>query len=186
MSILSALEWLAGTRWSIALHESQYVWPLLESAHVLFLTLFVGTTVMLDLRLLGVGMRQVPASEFTSRLLPWTRVGFAIMIVTGGLLFTATPVAYYQSLFFRIKVLLLVTAGVNVWGFHSRIHRRVGEWDDAARPPRAARVAAIVSLMAWSGVVVAGRLVAYNWFACDLQPQPAFVNWAAGCVVPPR
>jgi hypothetical protein len=184
MSILAAFEWLAGTGWSVALHESQYVWPFLESAHVLCLTLFVGTAVMLDLRLLGVAMTRVPASEFTGRLLPWTKAGFAVMAITGGLLFTATPVTYYQSLFFRIKVLLLVAAGLNVWLFHSRIHRRIDAWDVATIPPRAARVAAVVSLVAWAGVVVAGRLVAYNWFACDLQPQPAFVNWAAGCVVP--
>lgn len=183
MSILAALEWLAGTRWSIALHESQYMWPFLESAHVLCLALFVGTAVMLDLRLLGVAMTGVPASEFTERLLPWTRGGFAIMVLTGGLLFTATPVTYYQSLFFRIKVIMLVVAGLNIAIFHSRIHRRIGEWGRDAVPPRAARVAAIVSLVAWSTVVISGRLVAYNWFACDLQPQSDFVNWASGCVV---
>ena len=183
MSLLSALEWLAGTRWSVALHESLYVWPFLESAHVLCLALFVGTAVMLDLRLLGVGMTHVPVSAFTGRLLPWTRFGFAVMVTTGVLLFTATPVTYYHSLFFRIKVILLAIAGFNVWFFHARTHRRVREWDAAEHPPRAARVAAIVSLVAWAGVVIAGRLVAYNWFECDLQPQSAFVNWAASCPV---
>ena len=77
-----------------------------------------------------------------------------------------------------------MAAGLNVWLFHSRVERRIDTWDLAAVPPRAARIAAVVSLVAWAGVVIAGRLVAYNWFACDLQPQPAFVNWAAGCVVP--
>lgn len=184
MSILGALEWLAGTRWSVALHESLHVWPLLESAHVLCLGLFVGTAAILDLRLLGVALPHVPASEVTGRLLPWTRAGFALMALTGGILFTATPVTYYTSLFFRVKVILLVVAGLNVWLFHSRIHRRVAEWDVALPTPRAARVAAVVSLSAWAGVIVAGRLVAYNWFACDLQPQPAFVNWASGCILP--
>jgi hypothetical protein len=185
VTILSALDWLASTQWSIALHESQYMWSLLETAHVLCLTLFVGTTAMLDLRLLGVAMTRVPASEFTARLLPWTRFGFAIMVITGVLLFSATPVTYYQSLFFRIKVILLLIAGFNVWYFHSRTHRSVRAWDLLATPPRAARVAAIVSLSSWSGVVIAGRLVAYNWFECGLRQQPAWINWAAGCVVPP-
>lgn len=184
MSILDVLEWLASTRWSVALHESQYMWPFLESVHVLCLTLFAGTAVMLDLRLLGLAMTQVPASEFTDRLLPWTRGGFAVMVLTGGLLFTATPVTYYQSLFFRIKVIMLLVAGLNIAIFHVRIHRRIAEWGLDVRPPRAARVAAIVSLVSWSAVIVAGRLVAYNWFACDLQPQSEFVNWASGCVVP--
>jgi hypothetical protein len=52
--------------------------------------------------------------------------------------------------------------------------------------PRGARVAAAVSLTLWAGIIVAGRMIAYNWFDCDIQPQPAFVNWAAGCVVAPR
>ena len=92
---------------------------------------------------------------------------------------------YYQNLFFRVKLILLVAAGLNIWLFHSRVHRTVQAWDTASRPPKAARIAAIVSLAAWAGVVVTGRMVAYNWFDCDLQPQSAFVNWAAGCVVPP-
>jgi hypothetical protein len=156
------LEWLATTRWSVALHESVYVWPLLESIHVLCLTLFVGTTAMLDLRLAGAAMTRIPASAFTQRLLPWTRAAFAIMVTTGVLLFTATPVTYYHSTFFRIKLALLAAAGVNVWFFHARTRRRIADWDSAAVPPAAARTAAIVSLAVWTGVVVAGRLVAYE------------------------
>lgn len=183
--ILSFLQWLGETPWSIALHESQYVWSVVETAHVVTLALFVGTAAALDVRLLGAAMVQVPASEFTSRLLPWTRAGFAVMVLTGGLLFYATPITYYQSLFFRVKMLLLCVAAVNIWYFHGRTHRGIASWNVGGRPPRAARIAAIVSLVSWSGIVVAGRLVAYNWFACDIQPQPAFVNWASGCVVPP-
>lgn len=175
------LEWLGNTPPSIALLESLYVWPLLESTHVLSLMLFVGTTAMMDLRLLGVTFKSVPASEFTLRMLPWTRIGFAIMVVTGVLLFYASPVRYYHNFFFRIKFFLLLLAGGNVWYFHSRIHREIGKWDVAPVPPKAAKVAAGVSLFAWAAVVIAGRLTAYNWFDCDIQPQPAFINWAAGC-----
>lgn len=162
MSILSVLQWLAATRWSVALHESAYVWPLLESTHVLCLALFAGTAVMLDLRLLGVAMTRIPASGFTQRLLPWTRGAFVIMVVTGVLLFTATPVDYYRNLSFRIKLILMAAAGLNVWFFHTRTRRRIAAWGVAATPPTAARVAAIVSLAAWTGVVIAGRLVAYE------------------------
>ena len=183
MTILSLLDWLARTPWSIALHESQYVWPFTESLHVLTLAWFVGCAVILDLRLLGVAFNAVPVSEVTDRVLPFTRAGFAVMVTTGVMLFYATPVSYYQSIFFRIKVVLLVVAGINVFVFHSRTQRTVADWDLADRPPRAARVAAIVSLVAWTGVVVTGRLIAYNWFSCDIQPQSAFINWAAGCVV---
>lgn len=183
--VLSWAQWVGDLPTSIALRESLYVWPLLESAHVLTLMLFAGTAAMLDLRLLGVTFKGVPATEFTDRLLPWTRVAFAVMTLTGALLVYANPVRYYFNLFFRLKLLLLVLAGLNIWWFHSRTHRTIGAWNLAARPPRAARVAAIVSLAAWTGVIVTGRMVAYNWFDCDLQPHSAFVNWAAGCIVPP-
>jgi len=177
------LEWMGNTPWSVALLESYYVWPLVESTHVLTLALFVGTAVMMDLRLVGVAFPGVPASAFTKRLLPWTRFGFALMVVTGLLLFYSSPLRYYHNLFFRVKTVLLVVAGLNIWLFHSRIHASIGEWEDALRPPRAARVAGLISLVVWTGVVFSGRLVAYNWFECDIQPQPAVVNWVAGCQV---
>jgi hypothetical protein len=180
------MEWLASTRPSIALHESLYVYPLIESTHVLALGLFVGLAVILDLRLLGLVLRRVPASEALARLLPWTKAGFVVMAITGVLLFYAIPVRTYQNIFFRVKIAMLVLAGLNVWLFHSRVERRVAEWDLAPVAPPAARVAAVISLILWAGIVVAGRMIAYNWFDCDIQPQPDFINWAAGCVVPSR
>jgi len=179
------LEWLASTRWSIDLHESLFMYPLVESSHVLSLTLFVGLTTMMDLRLLGLTLRHVPVSQVTARLLPWIRVGFGVMAFTGVLLFYAIPVRNYQNIFFRVKMVLLVLALINVWYFHTRTERTVDAWDLAARTPKAARVAAIASLVLWAGIVVSGRMIAYNWFDCDIQPQPALINWAAGCVVPP-
>jgi hypothetical protein len=185
VTLLSLLEWLASTRWSIDLHESLYMYPLVESTHVLSLTLFVGLTAMMDLRLLGLTMRAVPVSQVTTRLLPWIRIGFGVMMFTGVLLFYAIPVRNYQNIFFRVKMVLLVLAGINVWYFHTRTERTVDAWDLAARTPKAARVAAIASLVLWASVVVTGRMISYNWFDCDIQPQPALINWAAGCVVPP-
>jgi hypothetical protein len=182
--LLPLLQKLAETEWSVALHESLWVWPLVESTHVLTLTLFAGTAILFDLRLTGRVLPHVPASEVLARLFPWTRVGFAIMVATGLLLFYATPVRNYQNIFFRAKMVLMALAGLNVWLFHRGIYRRVQEWGDAALPPRPARLAGYASLVLWAGVIVCGRLIAYNWFDCDLQPQSAFVNWAAGCVVP--
>lgn len=177
------LQWLGETPASVALLESRYAWPLVESTHVVALGLFVGTTVMMDLRLTGAAFRKVPVSAFTGRLLPWTRIGFAVMATTGLLLFYSAPLRYYHNVFFRFKALVLAVAAVNVWVFHSGVHRRVREWDRDPVPPPAARLAGAVSLAAWATVVVAGRLIAYNWFDCDLQPQPGWVNWAAGCRV---
>lgn len=181
--MLRFVEWLDTHAWSTALHESLYMYPLIETTHVLTLCLFVGTVIMVDLRLLGVGFREVPISQMTARLLPYSVVGFAIMFVTGVLLFYAIPVRTYQSIFFRVKVMMLVIAAVNVWFFHRRVARDRQRWDTQPKPPLGARVSAMVSIAMWCGVIVAGRMIAYNWFDCDRTPQSSFVNWAAGCVV---
>jgi hypothetical protein len=173
------MQWLAGTRGSIALHESLYMYPIVESVHVLTLCLFVGMAAMLDLRLLGLAFRRIPASEVMRRLMPWTKAGFVIMMISGGLLFYAIPVRTYQNIFFRIKVVMLILAGINVWIFHRRIEPTIGEWDVSPIAPRGARVAAMLSLVLWAAIIVSGRMIAYNWFDCDIQPQPAFINWAA-------
>jgi hypothetical protein len=182
--LLNFLQKLAETEWSVALHESLWVWPLIESTHVLTLTLFAGTAMLFDLRLTGRALRSMPAATVYRRLLPWTQVGFALMVISGLLLFYATPVRNYQNIFFRTKMILMALAAANVWLFHRGIYRRVEQWGDAPVPPRAARLSGYASLVLWSGIIISGRLIAYNWFDCDIQPQPDFVNWAAGCVVP--
>jgi hypothetical protein len=181
--IHDALEWLGATPWSVALVESYYMWPLLESAHTLLIALFVGTAIMLDLRLMGVTFGGIPTSQFTERLLPWTRAGFALMVLTGLLLFYSAPVRYWYNIFFRFKVLLIVGAGLNIFLFHRGIYTRMRNWDHDPIPPRTARAAGLVSIVAWSMIVVSGRMIAYNWFDCDIQPQPGWVNTLAGCAV---
>ena len=185
MSLLAYAEWLAATEGSTALRESLFMYPLLESSHVLFLMLFVGMTVVWDLRLLGLAFTSVRVSEMNDRLLPLVRIGFGIMVVTGVLLFYAIPVRTYLSVWFRGKVIFLILAMINIWYFHAKVQPKSAEWDADARLPWVARRAGLASLILWGLIIVFGRFIAYNWFDCDIQPQSAFVNWFAGCVVPP-
>lgn len=180
MTLLPFCQWLASTPWSIALHESLFAYPLVETAHVLSLLLFVGSVSFVDLRLLGWTLRDVPVSEVTSRVLPWTVVGFGIAVVTGALLFYAIPVRTYLSIFFRVKVIMLLVAGVNAWLFHRYVQAGIG-WDSDPKPPLRARATGAISLLAWTAVIVMGRMIAYNWFDCDTGSQSGFIHWAAGC-----
>jgi hypothetical protein len=176
----SYLHWLADTSWSVALHESQYMYLIIESIHVLTLCLFVGMSVLFDFRLLGVTMTEIPASQVIRRLKPWMTFGFVIMVITGILLFYAIPVRSYHNVFFRVKMLMLCLAGFNAFIFHSRVERQIPEWDLDPVPPRAARRAGAASLVLWTLIVFSGRMIAYNWFDCD-KPQPAVVQTLAGC-----
>ncbi len=181
--ILSFCEWLAETPWSIALHESQYGYTLVESVHVWALCIFLSMAVLLDLRLLGWAFRDVPVSSMIRRILPWSKAGFVVMVISGALLFYGIPVRTYHSIFFRFKLILLVLAGVNAWWFHATVERSIFTWDASPGIPRRARLAGALSLAIWASIVVAGRMIAYNWFDCDRQPQSAIVNWAASCGV---
>ena len=180
--MLRLVEWLADTSFSIRLIESLYGYPIIESVHVWALFLFVGLAVMFDLRLLGLTMRSIPVAEVSRRLLPWTVAGFVIMVISGMLLFTAIPVRSYQNIFFRFKMVLMALAGLNVWIFHSRVYRRVETWNLSVPTPKAARVAGALSLALWIGIVFSGRMIAYNWFDCNRQPQPEIINFLTSCV----
>ena len=183
--MLWLFEWLESTRASRALIESELLWALIESVHVWTLPVFFGLTAILDLRLLGQILRKTPVTEASRRLLPWMTGSFAVLVVTGSLLFFAKPVRTYQSIWFRGKVIMLLLAGLNVWLFHSGVYKRVAEWN-IGLPPRRARIAAAVSLALWMGIIVFGRMIAYNWADCARQPQPALINLLAGCVVERR
>jgi hypothetical protein len=186
MSLLRFCEWLATTPGSIALHNSLYVYLVISTIHVVTLSVFVGTAVMLDLRLVGATMQRVPVSEVAARLRPWTAGGFLLMIVSGALLFYANPTPRYQNIFFRTKMVMLALAGVNAWVFHKTVYRSVAEWDVDPVPPRRARLAGGLAMVFWAAMIMSGRMIAYDWFDCRRQPQPAIVNVLAGCVTDSR
>ena len=166
MNLVRFVAWLGNTSWSIELHESRYVFLLVLMIHVLTLSVFVGTAVMIDLRLLGKTMTRVPVSQAVARLLPWSELGFAVMVVTGTLLFYAAPLDRYENIFFRVKMGALVLAVLNVWWFRRTAYRRVHEWDLDPIPPRRVRMVGALSLILLALIITAGRMMAYQdyWF----------------------
>ena len=181
--MLDFVIWLSETEWSIALHESLYLYPWIESTHVLSICLFFGTLLFVDLRLSGVVFNNISISEMNRKVLPLTLFGFLIMTVTGFLLFYAIPVRSYQNIFFRIKMLLIVFAGINAFLFHRRMSKEAITWDINSSIPNSMKNRAITSLVLWVTVVITGRMIAYNWFDCDMQPQPKWINTLTSCEV---
>jgi uncharacterized membrane protein SirB2 len=175
------MDWLAATPGSIALHESLHVYTWIETAHVLGIMLFAGTIALIDLRLLGLAFRPVPVSQMNAKILPWTVAAFVLMIATGLALFYAIPVRSFHSVWFRAKMLLMLAAGINVFLFHARVERDRDRWD-LGETPRGARVSSVISLVIWASVIITGRMIAYNWFDCDRQPQPEIINFLTSCV----
>jgi hypothetical protein len=159
MSLLEICQAIEQTAISSIVRESAF--PYVEGAHVLGLSLSVGTVMWFDLRLIGAAMRTRTVSDVFQDLKPWMFAGFTIMFVTGGLLFSAHATKAYTSGYFRAKLALLILAGVNTAIYHLTIDRRESEWGKAPVPPLQARVAGLLSLLVWFSVVAVGRLFAY-------------------------
>jgi hypothetical protein len=166
--------------WSEALLESLNMWELLEGSHLLGLLLFVGTILVVDLRLLGVIFRRTRVSVVSNAILPMTVFGFVFVVITGVALLFAKPLLYYHSIWFRLKMILLALAMLNILVFHSRIQKSQGVWDAEGVPPSKVRAAAAISLLGWLSVITCGRFIAYDWFECG-KPQSAFINTVEAC-----
>jgi len=162
VDLLELCRWLEDTWWATALRESGYAYPFVEGSHVMALALSVGAVLWFDLRLLGLTMRDDRVSDVFHQVRPWMLFGFAVMFVTGVLLFAARASDAYSSLYFRIKLGLLVLGAVNIVVFHTTIDRRRDEWDTAGRPPARARLAGGLSLVLWFAIIAVGRIMAYN------------------------
>lgn len=160
-ALLQVCQWLNDTQLATAIRESEIVFPVIETVHVLGIALLAGTVAIVDLRLLGLILKRERVSQVAGQILPLTWVGFAAMLGSGVLLFLAEASKSYYNPAFRFKMLLLVIAGLNPLIFHSTVYRNVSQWDDAATAPWRARLTAYLSLSLWSGIIVAGRAIAY-------------------------
>jgi len=158
MSLTDALTALQALPLSTAIAESDWIFPMIESLHVIAITLVVGSIIVVDLRLIGVAARTRPLAAFTAQFLPITWCAFALAALTGGLMFLAKPVSYAGNIFFLAKLLLLLAAGLNMAAFHLFVERPAHQ----GRADGAARLSGLASLTIWIGVVALGRWIGFT------------------------
>jgi hypothetical protein len=161
MTIEDSCQWLQDLSFPTDIRESDWLFPTIETVHVLALVLVVGSILMVDLRLLGLVNRERSVRSVTAERLPVTWSAFLVAAVAGSLLFSSKAVTYYADFPFRLKLICLVLAGINMAWFHALTYRRVAEWDRGP-PPQAARIAGGVSLILWITIVGAGRWVGFT------------------------
>lgn len=130
--------------------------PLLESLHVLTAMFVVGSILMVDLRLLGIAAMRYPRQPFSSELLTWTWASFVVAVATGAGMFITRASWYIANPAFRLKLLMLALAGINMAAFQCWSVRRADDIG-ASRPAAAARMAGAASLILWAGITLAGR-----------------------------
>jgi hypothetical protein len=163
MSLLDWCNWLQHTALATSITESSWQFPCIEGSHILALSFSVGMVLIFDLRLLGVAFQSEPASKIMGQFVRWSMLGFAVMFLTGGLLFITQAGKAYGNAFFRTKLILLALLGVNAAVYQKMFYPKMAEWDLAGRTPVAARLCAWISIVAWMGVIVCGRTMAYEF-----------------------
>jgi hypothetical protein len=160
MNVLSALEWVESTNLSTAIREGALLYPIIGGVHLLGIALFGGMLVMTDLRLVGWAMRRRTVTEILEQFRVWKRAGFVLVVLSGLLLAWAEPLKLYRSLSFWVKMALLVSVGVHALVFRKGVYEDAKALD-AGLTPRA-KLAAALSLILWAGLLVTGRLIAFD------------------------
>jgi len=146
-SLAQALQDTDFAQW---ISQSSLAFPWFESIHVACLTTVVGAITILDLRLLNL-----------ADVLPLTWGAFVLAAIAGALLFSSKAVEYVDNLAFRLKMLLLALAGINMLIFQFTTYRSVADWDRGATPV-AARISALLSLLFWAAVIISGRWIGFT------------------------
>jgi hypothetical protein len=159
--IVNILQWLNDTSLAEAIRDSVWIFPAIETVHVIAIALVVGSIMRLDLRLAGLLWRNRPVTGVSGQMLPWTWASFVVAAIFGLLLFASKPFTYLQILFFDVKMFLIVLAGLNMVIFQHVSFKGVEKWDRSPMPPTAVRVAGSLSLAFWLSVLVCGRLIGF-------------------------
>ena len=160
MTVPSILDWIESTSLSVAIREGGLPYPIIGGLHLLSIALFGGMLLITDLRLLGWALSSRKVSDIWYLALPWKRLGFLVVVVAGLLLMWAEPIWLYRSPSFWVKMMLFALAGVRALVFRRSVYSQSEKLD--AGITSQAKLAAAASLVLWSGIVVAGRLIAFD------------------------
>jgi hypothetical protein len=153
---VSFFQWCENTPISHAIKHSRWSFAIIETVHIIGIGMLLGALLVIDLRMLGFGMKRQTAARLTQELTPWIWGALVVMILTGILLFLSEAVKLCTSAPFLWKMVFLFLALL----FHFTLHRKA-----AARNPEdgawLGKTAACLSLVCWLSVALAGRSIAF-------------------------
>lgn len=144
-------EWMVNFYW---------MFPLMETLHFLGLSIMFGALLLIDCRVLGLGkfINMKAAMAF----IPVAIAAFAINLISGILFLAADPFNYLANLVFQWKIALIIIAGINALWFWFGEHEELSRLADGQDAPYRAKVVALISLVIWVLVIIAGRMIPYG------------------------
>jgi hypothetical protein len=144
------------------IRENDLLFPLIESVHVLAISLVVGSIFVVDLRLLGLASIRRPVGRVIDGILPLTWSAFAVAVASGSLLFISNATKYLANGYFVAKLFLILAAGLNMVVFHFVSAKDLPKWENEPAPPLPARLAGGLSILLWVAVVACGRWIGFT------------------------
>ena len=162
MDLAALPAWLEASAVATTIRNSLYLFALIESFHVIGVAIVVGTVLVIDLRLLGLASIRRPFTAIALDVFRWTWIAFALAVATGALMFVTNATSYYVNSYFRMKMALLVLAGINIAAFELTARRSVATWDRDTAAPASGKRVALLSLAIWIVVVFLGRWVGFT------------------------
>ena len=158
----NSIRWLGETSLALHIQASTWLFPVLESIHVISIAGVVGVIAIMDLRLLGLASRNARVTQVARDTLPWVWGAFFIAVASGFLMFISSAEAYFANTAFRFKMLLIALAGLNMLIFELFTARAVEQWDHTIAVPPAGKIAATLSRVFWIGAVFFGRWIGFT------------------------
>jgi hypothetical protein len=162
VNLQSVFDWLQSWPISEGIRQSSWMFPAFESVHVIAITLVVGSVMIVDLRVLGLTTTRKSVSELSWEVLPWTWGLFLIALISGAFMFAAKANAYFTDTPFRLKMLLMAAAGLNMFFFHFVPLKTIHRWDRDVQAPAIAKLSCGLSLAFWVLVVTMGRWIGFT------------------------
>lgn len=145
------VKWIENTSWATTIRTTG-IYPYIQLIHFSGLTMWLGTNLLVDLRILGIGRKRQTAAELSEALFTWNWIGFCVVVLGGFLLFSGIGRAYMANAAFRVKLGMFVPMALS---WHIVVQRKVRHWGLAPDTPAVAKFGALIEILLWLCVVTA-------------------------------
>ena len=151
-AVLACSRWLENTPWGVTVRDAAWMYPLIQWIHFVGLSMWLGTTLTVDLRLMGVGERRQTAAELSNGLFAWNWIGFSVAVLGGFLSFSAEATTYVQNTGFCLKLAVLTPLAL-IW--HLVVQKNIEAWRQTEQVSAIGKWAGLIEFLLWISVVTA-------------------------------
>jgi len=166
-------EWLSQTSWSLVIQTHEWIIPTVQSIHIVAIGVILASVIMIDLRILGWAGRDQTLVETTERFGPWLSGALCVLLLTGALMVVGEPARELLAFSFWFKMCLVVVGVTTAGAFQLALKRHERHWETTLVNRWSIKSAAVLTLLVWVGIVILGRLIAYDhvWGSWSMSPK---------------